>query len=178
VILLVCLTAGLVLFTRAFRDSLAYGHEEMAYDLADAALQLNMLTLVLLSVIVFFLAYFFSAQGRVGEFGVLRALGVSAGQLLALLALEGLVVLLLGLLAGAILGFGLAYIMIPYLSPVLAESLAGAVIERMVVDWFALARLYVLLLVAYGSALALVVLVLIRAQIRFLGNCRGDPHTS
>jgi hypothetical protein len=45
--------------------------------------------------------------------------------------------------------------MIPYLSPALVEPLAGVAIERIVVDWPAIARLYVGLMTLYGSALAL-----------------------
>jgi ABC-type antimicrobial peptide transport system permease subunit len=171
VVLLVSLTAGLMLFTRTFGDSLAYSQEALRSDALaqgiSGALQLNALTLGLFSVTAFFLAHFVAAQGRVREFGVLRAMGLSARQLLTLLVIEGILVLLLGLLAGAVVGFGLSHIMIPYLSQPLAESLGGVAIERILVDWPAVARLYVLLIGVYGSALVLLSLVLMRTRVRW-----------
>ncbi len=171
VVLLVSLTAGLVLFTCAFGDSLAHGQEALQTDAlaqgVGAALQLNALTVGLFSVSAFFLVHLIEAQGRrrsqggACEFALWRALGLGVRQWLALLVTESVVALLLGLLAGAIFGWGLAYIMIPYLAQPLAESL-GVTIERIVFDWPAVARLYLLLVGVYGSALALLVLILTR----------------
>jgi len=164
VVLLVSLTAGLVLFTRIFGDSLASSQEALAQGVSTT-LQLNAVTLLLFSVTAFFLVHLIAAQDRVREFGVLRAMGLSVRQWLVLLVTEGMLVLLLGLLAGVIVGLGLSYIMIPYLSQPLAESLAGVTIERILVDWPAVARLYVLLIGAYGSALVLLSLVLMRTRV-------------
>ena len=169
VVLLVSLTAGLMLFTRIFGDSLACSQEALRSDAlaqgVSTALQLNALTVLLFSVTTFFLVHFVVAQGRAREFGTLRALGLSARQWLTLLVIEGSLVLLLGLLAGAGIGFGLSQIMIPYLAQPLAESLGTVTIERIVVDWPAVARLYVLLIGVYGSALVLLSLVLMRAGV-------------
>lgn len=169
VVLLVSLTAGLVLFTRTFGDSLAYGQEAPRSDAlaqgVTTALQLNALAVVLFSVTTFFLDHFFAARGRAREFGLLRALGLSARQWLSLLVIEGSLVLLLGLLAGAGVGLGLSHIMIPYLAQPLAESLAGVTFERILFDWPAVAQLYVLLIGVYGSVLVLLSLVLMRAGV-------------
>jgi len=73
--------------------------------------------------------------------------------------------LILGLLAGIVVGLGLSYAMIPYLSPALVEPLAGIPIEQIVVDWPAVARLYVGLLALYGSALMLLWWVLGRGHV-------------
>jgi ABC-type lipoprotein release transport system permease subunit len=177
VVLLVSLTAGLVLFTRTFGDSLATGQEALQTDaLAQGirtALQLNALTLVLFSVTAFFLVHFVAAQGRGREFAVLRAMGLSARQLLALSVTEGMLMLLLGLLAGTFVGWGLSQIMIPYLSQPLAESLAGVTIERIGVNWSAVARLYGLLIGVYGSALVLLSWVLMRTRVH-RAPWRGD----
>mgnify|MGYP001123977187 CR=1 FL=1 len=171
VVLLVSLTAGLMLFNRTFGDSLAYSQEALRSDALAQGLssvfQLNTLTLVLFSVTAFFLIHFFAAQGRVREFSVLRAMGLSVRQWLTLLVIEGIPVLLLGLLAGTIVGFGLSHMMIPYLSQALAESLAGVTIEQILVDWSAVARLYVLLIAVYGSALVLLLLVLMRTRVHW-----------
>jgi len=177
VVLLVSLTAGLVLFTRTFGDSLATSEEALRADaLAQGirtALQLNALTLVLFSVTAFLLVHFVAAQGRGREFAVLRAMGLSARQLLALAVTEGMLALLLGLLAGAFVGLGLSHIMIPYLSQPLAESLAGVTIERILVDWSAVARLYGLLIGVYGSALVLLSWILMRTRVH-RAPWRGD----
>jgi len=148
---------------RALRsDALAQG--------TNGALHLNTLTLVLFGVIAFFLVHLIAAQGRVRDFGILRAMGLSARQLLTLLATEGMLVLILGLMAGTIVGFGLSYMMIPYLSQALAESLAGVTSERILIDWPAVIRSYLLLIVGYGSALVLLLLVL-------MGKARPAPWT-
>lgn len=174
VVLLVSLTAGLMLFTRIFEDSLATSQEALRSDALaqgiSGALQLNALTLGLFSVTAFFLAHFFTAQGRMRsqggacEFGVLRAMGLSVHQWLALLIVEGMPVLLLGLLAGVVVGLSLSHIMIPYLSQPLAESLDSVAIERIRIDWPTVARLYLLLIGVYGSALALLSLILARTR--------------
>jgi putative ABC transport system permease protein len=129
------------------------------------ALRLNALALALLSVAAFALVHYFAAQGRIKEFGVLRAMGLTAKQLLNLLITEGVLVTALGLVAGTIIGYGMARVMIPYLSQALSESLAGLTIESIIVDWPAIARLYLLLITLYGAALALLLLVLMRAGI-------------
>ncbi len=175
VVLLVSLTAGLVLFTRIFGDSLASSHGALQSDAlvqgVGGALQLNAVTLVLFSVTAFFLAHLFTAQGRMRsqggacEFSVLRAMGLSTRRWLTLLVVEAIPVLLLGLLAGIIVGLSLSHIMIPYLSQPLAESL-GVAIERIQIDWPAIARLYAVLIGVYGAALALLAALLMRAGAR------------
>jgi putative ABC transport system permease protein len=129
------------------------------------AFRLNTLTLALLSVAAFMLVQFFAAQGRVLEFGVLRAMGLSVRQLLSLLVTEGVLVMELGLVSGTLIGFGLARIMIPYLSQVLSESLAGVSIKSIVVDWSSIAQLYVVLILCYGLAMLLLLLILLRSGV-------------
>jgi putative ABC transport system permease protein len=138
-------------------DALAQG--------TSGALRLNTLTLALFSVAAFALFHFLAAQQRVVEFGVLRALGLSARQLLALLATESVLVLALGLAAGAVIGYGLSRAMIPYLSQALSASLSGVAIEQIVVDWSSIVRLYALLSAFYGLALVLLLLVLMRVGV-------------
>jgi hypothetical protein len=169
VVLLVGLTVGLMLFTHTFGESLAYSQEALRSDALaqgiSGALQLNTLALLLFSVTAFFLVHLFAAQGRVRELGLLRAMGLPVRRWLTVLVIEGILVLFLGLLAGTIVGLGLSHIMIPYLSQALTESLAGVTIERVLVDWPAVARLYVLLITVYVSALVLLMLVLMRVRV-------------
>lgn len=171
-VLLICLTAGLALFARAFRGSLAQGQEALRPDLLvqglGSAFQLNALTLSLFGVVIFFLVQLLAVQGRGRELGILRALGLSPRRWPALSIVEGAFVLLPGLLVGIAAGLGLSYVMIPFLSHLLVapllESPEGATVVRLVLDWPGIARWYALLLALYGFALALLWTVLARAR--------------
>jgi hypothetical protein len=179
VVLLVSLTAGLVLFTRIFRDSLASSQEALRTDALaqgiSSALQLNAVTVVTFSVTTFLLVHLFAAHSRVRsqvqtrsqggacEFDVLQAMGLSVRQWLTLLVTEGIMVLLVGLPAGTVAGLGLSRVMIPYLAQPLAESLGGVTIDIRV-DWPSIGRLYAVLTVAYVSALVLLWLILARTR--------------
>jgi hypothetical protein len=77
--------------------------------------------------------------------------------------------LVLGLLTGIVVGLGLSYVMLPYLSQALGESFVAVPTGRTLVDWPAIAQLYLLLIAIYGTALVLLLLVLmsrVRAQVR------------
>jgi hypothetical protein len=169
VVLLVGLTAGLMLFARILWDSVAHDQATLQADALvqgiAGAFHLNALTLVLFSVTAFFLVSLVMAQGRGRELGILRAMGLPARQWPMLSVVEGSLVLILGLLAGIVVGLGLSYTMIPYLSQALVGPLPGATIERIVVDWPAIARLYVVMIALYGSALALLWWVLGRGRV-------------
>jgi hypothetical protein len=169
-VLLVSLTTGLTLFARILWDSVAHSQEALRSDALvqgiAGAFQLNAVMLALFSVTAFFLVHLVAAQGRGREHGILQALGLPARQWPPLFVVEGILVLLLGLLTGTVVGLGLSYAMIPYLSPALFEPLAGVAIERIVVDWPAIARLYAILITAYGLALVFLLLVPMHARVR------------
>jgi predicted lysophospholipase L1 biosynthesis ABC-type transport system permease subunit len=175
-VLLVSLTAGLLLFTRTFGASLARGQDPRQPDALalgiNATLQLNALTMVLFSVTTFFLVHLFAAQSRrrssqrASDFAILRALGLSDRQWLALLVTEGLLVLTVGLLAGSVVGLGLSRLMIPYLGVALADPLVGVSLARIRLDWPAVTRAYALLVGVYGSALVLLTAILRRPRAR------------
>jgi hypothetical protein len=76
------------------------------------------------------------------------------------------VIVILGLLAGGLGGWGLSHIMIPYLSQSLTGPLTDGSVTRVAVDWTITFRAYALLLAAYGPALAGVWLALWRSQGR------------
>lgn len=61
----------------------------------------------------------FSAQAmvRTKEFGVLRHVGVTRGQVLALLAIEGLLITLLAIVLGLAAGLGVAWILVHVVNP-------------------------------------------------------------
>ncbi len=61
----------------------------------------------------------FSAQAlaRTKEFGMLRHLGVTRGQILGQFAIEGLLVTLLGIISGLAIGFAVALVLIHVVNP-------------------------------------------------------------
>jgi ABC-type lipoprotein release transport system permease subunit len=162
-LLLIALVAGLALFARILNDSLAHSQQALQSDVllqaVAGAFQLNALLLILFGIVTFYLAHLVAAQGRGRKLSILRALGLPARRWPVLLVVEGGLVLILGLLAGIVVGLGLSYTMIPYLSPALVA------IEQIVVDWPAVARLYAGLLGIHGSALALLGWVLGRGRV-------------
>jgi len=175
VVLLVSLTTGLLLFTRTFESALARGQDPRQPDALalgiSSALQLNTLTMVLFSVATFFLVHLFAAQSQLrsqegaSDLDILQRLGLSARQWLTLLVTEGLLVLILGLLAGILVGVGLSCIMVPYLGQALADPLTGITVAHISLDWPAVLRSYALLAGVYGLALALLVIILRRPRV-------------
>lgn len=129
------------------------------------AFDLNAITLGGLSVAVFLLVHFFAARQRLYEFSLLRATGMATRQLLGLLTLEGTIMMVLGLLAGSGIGAGLAVIMRPFLSRVLATAVGGDAIWQILVNWSELFGLYGLLIGFYGLALLMLLFFLVRAGI-------------
>ena len=132
---------------------------------AKQAFELNAQILAVLSVVGFLLVHYFSAQQRTFEFSLLRASGLSAAQLLTLLVTEGVIVMGLGLGAGTVIGLGLSAVMRPFLSRVFANALAGAVVERIVVDWAAIGQTFTLLAAFYALALLISVIALLRVGV-------------
>ncbi len=130
-----------------------------------SAFRLSALTLAVLSVAGFLLVHYFAAQQRVIEFSVLRAMGLSARQLFSLVATEGVLVMAMGLLAGTAIGYGLARVMVPYLSQALSKSLAGVSIAQILVDWPNVAQLYALLIGFYALAMLTLLLALVRVGV-------------
>jgi putative ABC transport system permease protein len=87
----------------------------------------------------------FSAQAivRTKEFGVLRHVGVTRGQVLALLAIEGLLITLLAIVLGLAAGLGVAWILVHVVNP---QSFFWTMDFRL--PWALIAALIAALLVA------------------------------
>jgi len=131
-----------------------------------AALGLNALAMALLSVLSYVMTQLLMVRRRRIEFSVLRAVGVAGRQILALLALESVVVVGLGLVTGTGLGYGLAHAMRAFVALVLVPSMGEGSLAGLVVSWPALIRLGLLLLVGYGLALGLLLVVVMRANVQ------------
>lgn len=128
-----------------------------------SAFKLNALVLASLSLTGFLLIHYFMARQRAYEFSVLRATGLSARQLMTLLATESLIVMALGLLAGTGIGYGLVQLMRPYLSWALSVD---APVYQILIDWWAVARLYLALVLFYGAMTLLLLATLARVGIQ------------
>jgi putative ABC transport system permease protein len=108
---------------------------DLVSQTANTAFQLNAIILGALSVGGFLLVQVFTARSRRLEFSVLRALGLSTLQLFGLIFLEGLILMFLGLLLGVGVGYGLAFVMRPFLSLTLAQSLGGGALDQVIIHW-------------------------------------------
>jgi ABC-type antimicrobial peptide transport system permease subunit len=129
---------------------------------AKAAFRLNAAILVPLSGLGFLLVQLFTARRRAAEFGTLQALGLSSRQLWRMLVLEGVIIVVLGLVLGSGMGYGLALMMRPFLSHVLASSMGGIAIDQILIDWPVVGAAYAGLVGLYGLALLLLLANVVR----------------
>jgi hypothetical protein len=130
----------------------------------DGLLAISYAVALILSIVGFTIYFGLAVRQRTVEFGVLRAMGLSAGQLLALLSIEQMVLIVLGLAGGTGLGVALSRLVLPYM----AISFGGREIVPPflpVVDWSATNRLYITLLLAFATAFAGATVVLMRMQV-------------
>lgn len=100
-----------------------------------------------------------STSERLGEFALLRALGLSAGQLSLWLSIENVFLLLVGLVAGSGLGLLLAWLVLPFatLTQTGAAPIPAAVV---VVPWESLLPIY-----AAATVLLVASVLLVRRQL-------------
>lgn len=118
----------------------------------------------LLTVLVFFLYALFSFQRRFIEMGVLRAIGLSAGQMVAMIASEIAFLILMGGGVGTLLGIGISRLFIPFLQvgATAAERVPPFVVE---ISWPAILRVYFLFGFLFLAALTVLVIFLRRMKI-------------
>jgi putative ABC transport system permease protein len=118
----------------------------------------------LLTVLVFFLYALFSFQRRFIEMGVLRAIGLSAGQMVAMIGWEIAFLILLGGGIGTFLGIGVSRLFIPFLQigTSAADRIPPFVVE---ISWPEIVRVYVLFGALFLAALSVLVVFLRRMKI-------------
>jgi putative ABC transport system permease protein len=132
---------------------------------ARRAFTLNAYTLAFLSIAGFILLNYFSAQERRFEFGILRAEGTSVGQVIALLVTDGVVSILLGLVVGIGIGFGLIHSMRVFLNTALMQTFPAATVFQVSIDWLKVAIISSLLVLSYILATLTFVFFLVKSGI-------------
>jgi ABC-type antimicrobial peptide transport system, permease component len=100
-----------------------------------------------------------STNERRGEFALLRALGLSNGQLSLWLALENIFLLVVGLVLGSALGLLLCWLVLPFVT-VTGSGAAAVPPPVIVIPWGAIVPIWVL-----GGILLLVTVVAVRRQL-------------
>jgi putative ABC transport system permease protein len=118
----------------------------------------------LLTVLGFLLYALFSFRRRFIEMGMLRAIGLSAGQLTALLASELVFLILIGLAAGSGLGIAVSQWFIPFLQLGTATTAhyPPFIVE---IAWPAILQIYALFALLFVAALGGLAALLLRMKI-------------
>jgi predicted lysophospholipase L1 biosynthesis ABC-type transport system permease subunit len=139
------------------------GRDELARSLATdpvplgliGVLGLGSLAAMLFAGIGFLVSSTVSTSERIGEFALLRALGLSAGQLSLWLSIESVFLLAVGLLAGSLLGLLLAWLVLPFAT--LTQTGAAPIPPPVVVvPWEAIVPVYVAAIVLFVLSIWLV----------------------
>ncbi len=127
-------------------------------------LSVGFAALAFLTVLGFLLYALFSFQRRFIELGMLRAIGLSSGQMLAFLASELAFLFLAGLAAGTGLGVWVSNLFIPHLQ--VGSDMASLVPPFVVhIDWGSVFQVYILFGTLFVAALAVLGILLMRMKI-------------
>jgi len=128
---------------------LVIGRDELARDLSTdpvplgliGILGLGSLAAMLFAGIGFLVSSTVSTSQRLAEFALLRALGLSTGQLALWLSIESIFLLVVGLVAGSLLGLVLAWLVLPFAT--LTQTGAAPIPAPVVViPWEAIVPVY------------------------------------
>jgi len=116
-----------------------------------------------LTMLAFVLDALVSLRLRFVEFGVLRAIGLSMGQMARVVLVRQMLVALYGTSLGTAIGIGVSYLYVPHLA--IGGSFGGTVPPILVrIAWGDISAVYLALLVALGAITLFTVLSLRRAR--------------
>ncbi|HET7704081.1 MAG TPA: FtsX-like permease family protein [Candidatus Limnocylindrales bacterium] len=118
-------------------------------------LGLGSLAAMLFAGIGFLVSATISTNERIGEFALMRALGLSTGQLSLWLSIESVFLLAVGLVAGSGLGLLLAWLVLPF-ATLTQTGLPPIPAPEVVVPWEAIVPIYVAAIVLFVVSLWLV----------------------
>lgn len=145
------------------RTALALLRSHPAHGGVSGILSLGFLLSLLVSLLGFLIFWFFTLSRRVVQLGILRAMGLSRGQLTAMLLLEQLFTTGLSVVVGIALGKVASRLFLPFLQEGGAEGMQQIPPFRVVFESEDMQKLYM----ATGTMLAAGVILLI-AQLRRL----------
>jgi ABC-type antimicrobial peptide transport system permease subunit len=139
------------------------GREELTRELTTdpvplgliGVLGLGSIAAMLFAGIGFLVSSTISTSERIGEFALLRALGLSTAQLSLWLSIESVFLLVVGLVAGSALGLILAWLVLPF-ATLTQTGLAPVPAPVVDVPWQALLPPYVAAILLFGLSLWLV----------------------
>ncbi|MGH2583677.1 MAG: ABC transporter permease, partial [Dehalococcoidia bacterium] len=130
----------------------------------EGILFLSFAAVLMLTALGFIVYSYLSAQTRALEFAILRTMGFSARQILALVTFEQCFIILAGVLAGTLLGLPLGRLMIGYMG--ITESgqdVLPPLVSR--VSWLTVATAYALLALMFAGTIAALVLLYSRLAV-------------
>ncbi len=184
-VLLVGLTTGLVLFSAVMENTISSAHEGLQYPQHDAltqgygnALGLNAAALTVFSLLLFVLAHLFSALDRREEHEILRRMGLPAGKSVLIMALEGSMTLVLGLVSGVSIGLALSQVMIPFFVEMLIDQSGRTAMMQIVFDWSLIFESCLILAVLYTAALILLYNSLFHSQAHWANEGNGTRESN
>jgi len=127
-------------------------------------LSVGFVAAALLTVLGYFMYALFSFRRRFISLGILRAVGLSTGQMITLVATETAVLILTGLTLGTIFGVWISNLFIPYLQ---TGSNASDLVPPYLVEiaWPAIYQIYGLFLLLFLAALLVLAIMLRRMKI-------------
>lgn len=125
------------------------------------ALSIGFVAATLFAVVGFVVSAAVSARERVSEFALLRALGLSSGQLSSWLSLENAVLAVVSLLAGCALGLLIAWVVLPFVT-VTQEARTPFPPVDLDVPWITIGGLVVAGIVALAATILVVAWLLRR----------------
>jgi putative ABC transport system permease protein len=118
----------------------------------------------ILSLVGFATHFYLNARQREMQFGILRSLGLSPGQLYGWLLLEQIIMILAGLSLGTLLGIVLNKLILPGL-PISFGDRPAIPPFMPLENWLAVIKLYLTLLIAFITTLGVATGILWRSNI-------------
>jgi hypothetical protein len=128
------------------------------------ALAIGFVAAALFAVVGFIVSAAVSARERVTEFALLRALGLSSGQLSSWLSLENAVLAGVSLIAGSLLGLLIAWVVLPFVTVTQAAATPYPPVD-MIVPWLTIAILEVVAIVALTTTVIVLAWLLRRVGL-------------
>jgi putative ABC transport system permease protein len=117
-----------------------------------------------LTLLGFLIHSFISFRQRYIEFGVLRAIGLSVGQMIAFLGVEQLVLILTGMTAGTLVGVWVSRLFVPFFQVGLSKT-ASIPPFMVLIAWEDISTIYIVFGVMLLGAVASMIWFLLRLKI-------------